>query len=126
MFLKMLRAKIHRATVTEAQPDYVGSITIDMDLADAAGILPHEFVLVADVTYGALVETFVVPGERGGGTVCVNGAAARLARAGDLVIVMAHAYVTPEEARDLDPVIVLVDAKNRPVRPAGKPRQPKR
>jgi aspartate 1-decarboxylase len=126
MFLKMLRAKIHRATVTEAQPDYVGSITIDMDLADAAGILPHEFVLVADVTNGARFETYVVPGERGSGTICANGAAARLARAGDLVIVMAHAYVTPEEARDLDPVIVLVDAKNRPVRPAAKTRQPKR
>jgi aspartate 1-decarboxylase len=120
MFLKVLRAKIHRATVTEANPDYVGSITIDQDLSDAAGILPNESVLVADVTNGERFETYVVSGERGSGTVCVNGAAARLARAGDLVIVMAHAYVTPEEAREMQPVIVLVDEKNRPAGPTRK------
>ena len=116
MFLKVLRAKIHRATVTEAQPDYAGSITLDMDLADAAGIVPGEVVLVADLANGERFETYVILGRPGSGTVCVNGAAARLVRVGDLVIVMAHAYVTPEEARAIQPAIVQVDESNRIVR----------
>jgi aspartate 1-decarboxylase len=87
MFLKVLRAKIHRATVTESCPDYIGSISIDEGLLEASGILVHEFVLVGDLATGARFETYVIPAQRGSGTVAVNGAAARLARAGDLVII---------------------------------------
>ena len=116
MLLKVLRAKIHRATVTEADLDYIGSITIDMDLADSVGIIPGEFVLVADLADGARFETYVMPGERGSGTVCVNGAAARLVHVMDRLIIMAYAYVTPEEAKTLKPSVVLVDDRNRVTR----------
>lgn len=113
MLLKVLRAKIHRATVTQACVDYAGSITIDAALAGAAGLLPHEFVLVADVTNGARFETYVILGEAGGGGVCVNGAAARLVKPGDRIIIMAHGYVTPQEAAVLQPTVVHVDERNR-------------
>ncbi|HOF17995.1 MAG TPA: aspartate 1-decarboxylase [Phycisphaerae bacterium] len=113
MQLKMLRAKIHRATITQAEVDYVGSITIDQDLLDATGILPGECVMVADLTDGARFETYVFAGERGSGVICVNGAAARLVRVGDLVIIMAFGYFTPEEAAALQPKVALVDKKNR-------------
>jgi aspartate 1-decarboxylase len=116
VLLKVLRAKIHRATVTEADLDYVGSITIDPELTDASGIVPGECVLVADLSNGTRHWTYVMEGERGSGVVCINGAAARLVHAGDQVIVMSFAYVTPEEARHLKPGIVLVDDKNRVVR----------
>ena len=116
MLLKVLRAKIHRATVTQAEVDYVGSITIDPDLTEAAGMLPGEAVLVADMTDGARFETYVMLGKRGSGTVCVNGAAARLVRVGDEVIIMAFGYVEPEEAAKLEPCVVLVDDKNRVVK----------
>ena len=116
MLLKVLRAKIHRATVTEARIDYVGSVTIDPDLMDAVALVRGESVLVADMTDGARFETYVIEGQRGSGTVCVNGAAARLVTAGDQVIVMAFAYVTPEEAAALKPAIVLVDEHNRVVK----------
>ena len=109
----MLRAKIHRAVVTKADIDYVGSISIDPDLYEAVGILPHEEVLVADLNNGARFETYVIPGPRGGGVICINGAAARLVQVGDRIIVMAFAYVTPEEAKTLHPSIVLVNEKNR-------------
>jgi len=116
MFLKMLRAKIHRATVTQADIDYVGSITIDPDLCDAVGILPNEEVLVADLSNGARFETYVVVGERGSGVICINGAAARLVHVGDRIIVMAFAYVTPEEARSLKTTVALVNEKNQVVK----------
>ena len=116
MFLKVLRAKIHRATVTESCPDYVGSIGIDEALLDASGIRPNEFVLVGNLANGARFETYVLPAARGSGTVCVNGAAARLARPGDLLIILAHAYATPEEAASVKPAMVHVDEKNRQVR----------
>jgi aspartate 1-decarboxylase len=112
MQLKMLRGKIHRATVTEARVDYVGSITIDRDLLDASGILPGELVLVADIADGARFETYVMEGERGGGTICINGAAARLVNVGDLVIIMAFAYCGEDEARELKPKVVLPDENN--------------
>jgi len=114
MMLKVLRAKIHRARVTEAQVDYVGSITIDRDLMDAAGIVPGECVLVADMTDGARFETYVMEGVASSGTICINGAAARLVNVGDEVIIMSFAYATPEEAASLRPSIVLVDDRNRP------------
>lgn len=113
MFLKMLRSKIHRAVVTQADIDYVGSITIDPDLFEAVGILPHQEVLVADLTNGARFETYVIPGPKGSGVICINGAAAKLVEVGDRIIIMAFAYVTPEEAKNLRPSIILVDEKNR-------------
>jgi len=114
MFLKVLRAKIHRATVTAAEVDYVGSITIDRDLLDASGIRCGECVLVGDLTDGARFETYVLAGRRGSGVVCVNGAAARLVRVGDRIIIMAFAYAEPDEAATIKPAVVFVDEKNRP------------
>jgi len=116
MLLKVLRAKLHRATVTCAEVDYVGSITIDRDLLDATGIGPGECVLVADLTDGARFETYVMEGQRGSGTICINGAAARLVDVGDHVIVMAFAYVEPAEAGTLKPKVVLVDENNKVTR----------
>ncbi len=116
MQLKMLRAKIHRAKITEACVDYVGSITIDRDLMDAAGLLANECVLVADLAKGARFETYVMEGARGSGTICINGAAAHLVSVGDLVIIMAFAYLEPSEAAALKPKIVIVDENNTPAR----------
>ncbi|MBT3198766.1 MAG: aspartate 1-decarboxylase [Phycisphaerales bacterium] len=113
MLLKLLRGKIHRATVTEAMIDYVGSITIDKDLLDASGIMVGECVLVADMTDGARFETYVFEGEPGSGVICINGAAARLVNVGDEVIIMAYGYMESEEARALKPNVVLVDKANR-------------
>jgi len=108
----LLRSKIHRATVTEARVDYVGSITLDHDLMDKAGLMEGEKVLVADLTNGARLETYVIAGESGSGVVCMNGACARLIHAGDRVIVMGFELsAEPVEARK-----VLVDAQNRFVR----------
>ena len=112
MLRKILRAKIHRATVTEAQVDYVGSITIDRDLMDAVGLAVGECVLVADMTDGARFETYVIEGPPGSGTICINGAAARLVDVGDQVIIMAFAYVSEVEMKDLRPAVALVDDKN--------------
>jgi len=113
MLLKVLRAKIHQATITEAEVDYVGSVTIDPELTEAVGIVPGECVLVADLSGGARFETYVMQGRRGSGTICINGAAARLVSVGDQVIIMAFAYVSPEQAKDFTASIVLVDEKNR-------------
>lgn len=113
MWIKVLRAKIHRATVTEAAIDYIGSITIDRDLMDATGIVAGECVLVADLADGARFETYVMEGEPGGGTICINGAAARLVSVGDLVIIMGFGYVDERDAADVKPRVVLVDEKNR-------------
>ena len=113
MFLKMLRAKIHRATVCDADINYVGSITIDPLLYEAVGVLPYEEVLVVDLNNGARFETYVIPGQRDSGHICINGAAARLVHPGDKIIIMAFAYVTPEEAKTLHPAIILVDENNR-------------
>ena len=113
MLRKILRAKIHRATVTEAQVDYVGSITIDRDLMDAVDLAVGECVLVADMTDGARFETYVIEGPPGSGTICINGAAARLVDVGDQVIIMAFAYVRDADMKDLRPAIALVDDKNR-------------
>ena len=110
---KILRAKIHRASVTEADLDYVGSITIDPALSEAVDIVAGECVLVANLASGARFETYVLAGERGSGTICINGAAARLVRVGDKVIIMAFAYVDRAEADQLRPLVVLVDDKNR-------------
>jgi aspartate 1-decarboxylase len=113
MWIKTLRAKIHRATITEAQVDYVGSITIDADLLDASGIRPGECVLVADLADGQRFETYVLSGARGGGGICINGAAARLVDVGDKVIILAFAYAEPGEADSFRPKIVLCDEHNK-------------
>ncbi len=111
----MMHGKIHRATVTDGNVDYVGSITLDADLIDAAGMLEFEKVHVVDVDNGARLETYVLKGDRGSGDVILNGAAARLINKGDRVIVIAYGEMDEAEARSLKPRIVLVDESNRPV-----------
>ena len=113
MLITMFKSKIHRATVTEANLNYVGSLTLDPDLMDAANLRAHEQVHVVNVNNGERFETYVITGERGSGVVCLNGAAARLGHAGDLVIVISYAQMTPEEADLHEPVSVHVDAANR-------------
>ncbi|HVE99672.1 MAG TPA: aspartate 1-decarboxylase [Mycobacteriales bacterium] len=113
MFRTMLKSKIHRATVTQADLHYVGSVTIDTDLLDAADLLPGEKVAIVDVTNGARLETYVIPGPRGSGVIGINGAAARLVHEGDLVIIISYCMVTDAEARELQPRVVFVDAANR-------------
>ncbi|MCC6108963.1 MAG: aspartate 1-decarboxylase [Denitrobacterium sp.] len=113
MSIQMLHGKIHRATVTQAALDYVGSITIDEDLMDAAGILEYERVEIADVNNGERLVTYAIAGERGSGIICLNGAAARCAQQGDKVIIMAYAAVEPSEAKGLSPKVVFVDEDNK-------------
>ncbi len=109
----MLKSKIHRAVVTQAELDYVGSITIDAELLKKAGILEYEKVQVADVQTGARFETYTIAGTPGSGVICINGAAAKLANVGDRVIIMAYADMTPEEAASFKPTVVFVDDKNQ-------------
>jgi aspartate 1-decarboxylase len=109
----LMKSKLHRATVTMADLDYVGSITIDRDLMDAADLLPNERVQVLDVTNGARLETYVIEGERGSGTIGINGAAAHLVHPGDLVLIVSYAEFEEAEARAWRPTVVLVDADNR-------------
>lgn len=115
MIRTLLNAKIHRATVTEARLDYVGSITVDEDLLDRAGIVCWEKVLVVDIDNGARLETYAIPGPRDSGVVCMNGAAARLVALGDKVIIMTFAGVDADEVADHRPSVVFVDDLNRPV-----------
>ena len=109
----MLHSKIHRATVTQADLHYVGSLTIDMDLLDAAGMLPGQQVDVVDIDNGNRLTTYAIEGERGSGIVCINGAAARLVSPGDLVIIIAYAAMDDEEARTFEPNVVFVDGDNK-------------
>lgn len=109
----MMIAKIHRATVTQADLHYVGSITIDATLMEAADLLPGQQVDVVDVTNGARLTTYAIPGEADTGVVCINGAAAHLVHAGDLVIVIAYGMLSDDEARQFDPRVVFVDGQNR-------------
>lgn len=113
MTITMLKANIHRATVTQAELDYVGSITVDMDLLEQAGILEYEKVQIVDVNNGSRFETYTIAGERGSGVMCLNGAAARMVQTGDKIILMAYAQVTPEEASELRPTVLFVDEKNK-------------
>ena len=112
MNLTMLKGKIHRATVTQAALDYVGSITIDEDLLDAAGILEYEMVQIVDVENGNRFETYTIAGERGSGVICLNGAAARCVQVGDHVIIMCQCTVDAMEAKSHKPSVVFVDGKN--------------
>ena len=112
MIRKMLHAKIHRATVTEARLDYVGSITVDEDLLEAAGIAEYEYVQIANVTNGKRLTTYTIAGERGSGIICLNGAAAHKAQLGDKVIIMAYADYTEEELKGHKPNVVFVNDDN--------------
>lgn len=107
MLLNILKSKIHRVTVTEANLDYIGSITIDEELMEAANIYAGERVQVVDNTNGARLETYVIPGKRGSGCICINGAAAHLVHVGDVVIIMAYAWMSPEEQAVFKPAIVF-------------------
>ena len=124
MFIRtMLKSKIHRATVTQADLHYVGSVTVDKDLMDAADLLAGERVAIVDVTNGARLETYVIPGVRGSGVIGINGAAAHLVHPGDLVILISYAQMDDETARQYVPSVVHVDADNRVIElgtdPAG-------
>lgn len=112
----MLKSKIHRATVTEANLNYIGSVTVDRDLMEAADLLVGEQVHIVNINNGARLETYVIEGERGSGVICLNGAAARLVAPGDLVILIGYASVDDEEAAKLEPKVVFVDERNRPLK----------
>ena len=112
MLYTMMHGKIHRATIAEANLEYVGSITIDQDLLDAAGILPGEKVQIVNNNNGARLETYTIAGKRGSGVICLNGAAARCAMKGDIVIIIAYAQMDEAEAKALSPKVVLVDEHN--------------
>jgi len=114
-----MKSKLHRATITGANLNYVGSVTIDEDLMDAADLLPHEKVHVLDITNGARLETYVIPGRRGSGELCLNGAAARLVQPSDQVIVISYATYDDAEARVHVPTVVLCEEGNRVARIAG-------
>ncbi len=109
MNVEVLKSKIHRVTVTEARLDYIGSITIDRALMDAAGILEGERVYIVNNNNGARLDTYVIPGEPGSGTICLNGAAARLVQPGDVVIIMSYASMPVEEARTFRPTVIFPD-----------------
>jgi len=113
MFRMMMGSKLHRATVTEADLNYVGSITIDSALLNAAGMLPNEKVHVVNNNNGARFETYIIEGEAGSGVICVNGAAARLVQKGDIVIILSYVYMSDEEARQHEPTVLLMDKNNK-------------
>lgn len=112
MILEMLKAKIHRATVTQAELNYVGSITIDRELLEAAGIIEYEKVTVVDIDNGARLETYAIEGDAGSGVICLNGAAARCVQKGDRIIIMAYCQMSPEEAKEYKPKVVFVKGDN--------------
>lgn len=113
MSINMLKAKIHRATVKQAELDYVGSITVDEELLEEAGILEYEKVQIVDVDNGSRFETYTIAGERGSGMICLNGAAARCVSTGDKIIIMCYADMTAEEAKTHKPKVLFVDEENR-------------
>lgn len=113
MIIQVLKSKIHRVKVTQAELNYVGSITIDEDLMDAANLIANEKVQIVNNNNGARFETYVIKGERGSGTVCLNGAAARLAQVGDIVIIMSYGYMEIDEARNYQPIAIFPDTDNK-------------
>jgi len=119
MQIILLKSKIHRATVTQADLNYVGSITIDSDLLRESGIQEYEKVEIADITNGNRLETYAIAGEAGSGIICLNGAAAKLVNPGDKIIIMAYANMTPEEAKEHKPTVIFVDEKNAITRKAN-------
>ncbi|MBF6229035.1 aspartate 1-decarboxylase [Nocardia abscessus] len=121
MLRTMMKSKIHRATVTHADLHYVGSVTVDQDLLDAADLLEGEQVCIVDIDNGARLETYVIAGERGSGVIGINGAAAHLVHPGDLVILIAYGQLNEQEIADYDPRVVFVDERNRPVELGSDP-----
>ena len=119
MQITLLKSKIHRAKVTQADIDYVGSITIDSDLLSESGIMEYEKVQIADVNNGNRFETYTIAGEAGSGIICLNGAAAKCVNVGDAIIIMAYADMTPEEAATHKPTVLFVNEKNQLVRKAN-------
>lgn len=113
MQVSMLKSKIHRAVITQAELNYVGSVTIDEDLMDAAGLFEYEKVHIVNVNSGSRIETYVIAGDRGSGVICLNGAAARSGQKGDHVIIMAYASMTPEEVKAHRPRVVFVSDENK-------------
>ena len=113
MFIELLKGKIHRATVTEADLNYIGSLTLDEDLMDAAGLREYEKIGVLDITNGNRIETYIIKGKRGSGEVCINGAAAHLIKKGDLVIIVSYCQLNETEAQIHKPQIVHVNAENQ-------------
>lgn len=113
MQISMLKSKIHRAVITQAELNYVGSVTIDEELMEASGLYEYEHVHIVNVNSGSRIETYVIAGERGSGVICLNGAAARAGQKGDHVIIMAYADMTPEEIASHHPKVVFVDENNR-------------
>ncbi len=124
MMRTMFKSKIHRATVTQADLHYVGSITVDEDLMDAADLLPGEQVHIVDIDNGARLETYLIAGPRGSGVIGINGAAARLVQTGDLVIIMSYAAMSDEEARSFEPSVVHVDRANAIIGLGSDPAEP--
>ncbi|WP_312338402.1 aspartate 1-decarboxylase [Anaerospora hongkongensis] len=119
MLLTMMKSKIHRAIVTQAELNYMGSITIDESLIKAAGILPGEKVQIVNNNNGARLETYVIPGQAGSGIICLNGAAARLVQPGDMVIIISYVLCSREEAEALEPIVVHVDQNNQILKSRG-------
>lgn len=113
MQITMLKGKIHRAVVRQAELNYVGSITVDPELMEAAGILEYEMVQIVDIENGNRFETYTISGEPGSGMICLNGAAARQVQVGDHIIIMCYAQMTPEEAKSHEPCVVFVDEQNQ-------------
>jgi aspartate 1-decarboxylase len=119
MLRSLCKSKVHRATITEANLHYEGSLTLDKELMEAADLLPYERVHVVNINNGARFDTYIIEGDRGSGTLCLNGAAARLGQVGDLVIVICFAAYTEDEARSHEPRLIMVDEHNRPVGEGG-------
>ncbi len=113
MLITLFKSKIHRANVTEANLNYMGSITIDRDLMEAAGMLAHEKVQVLDFNNGARLETYIIAGERGSGVICLNGPSAHLINPGDQVVIIAYTVLTPQEAEEWQPTVIFVDDNNK-------------
>jgi aspartate 1-decarboxylase len=114
MLITICKSKIHRATITEANLNYIGSLTVDMDLVDAAGMHPYQQVSVVNINNGARLETYLIEGERGSGTICLNGAAARMGHAGDIIIIISYGMIEEKELPpNYEPIVVHVDSKNK-------------
>lgn len=116
MLIEVIKSKIHRVTVTEANLDYIGSITIDEDLLEAVNMIEGEKVQIVNNNNGARLETYIIKGKRGSGSICLNGAAARLVQVGDIVIIMSYALMDFEEAKQFKPWVIFPDSNNRPVK----------
>lgn len=118
MKISVLKSKIHRAVITQAELNYIGSITIDEELMEVSGLCEYEHVHIVNVNSGSRIETYVIAGEKGSGVICLNGAAARSGQKGDHIIIMAYADMTPEEVSENPPRVVFVDESNKPLRTA--------